>query len=49
MSQPATAEVPLSPASIIPGSRRLVRATAGISRIRSTVGVCTGPPVRTSK
>ena len=38
MSQPATAEIPLSPASIIPGSRRLVRATARRTRKLSKGG-----------
>ena len=47
--EPATAQVPLSPASIIPGSRRLVRATAGSASKRPRVGVCTDPPVRTSR
>ena len=39
----ATSQVPISPASIIPGSRRLVRATAGTTRNLSKGGRVHGP------
>ena len=43
VSQPVTAEVPMSPVSIIPGSRRLVRVTAGTTRNLSKGGRVHGP------